>query len=184
MKHLPNLLVVGGTGRNLGKTTLVEMLIEQFHEKAGLIALKTSMLLPGEEYLHGHHKLIEPDKFELLEEKDPSGNKDSQRYLKAGATKSYFLSTGENAVNRAMDYFWKKTGNSTPVVAESNVLCNYYIPGLFIMVKGKQPAKPQSKALLQAADVVVPEMDIDFFKRVINGLSLINECWNYNKVTT
>jgi len=31
------------------------------------------------------------------------------------------------------------------------------------MVKGKQLAKPQSKVLLQAADVVVPEMDIDFF---------------------
>ena len=184
MKHLTNLLVVGGTGRNLGKTTLVEMLIKQFHSQTGLIALKTSMLLPDEGYLHGNHRLIKADEFELVEEKDPSGNKDSQRYLKAGAAKSYFLSTGENAINRAMDYFWRKTGNATPVIAESNVLRNYYIPGLFIMVKGQQPAKPQAKALLQTADVVVPEMELDFFKRVIYGLSIVNGCWVYKEVTT
>ena len=178
MKRLTNLLVVGGTGRNIGKTTFVEMLVARFHkETTGLVALKTSMLLPGEEYLHGDHKLIKPDEFELFEENDPKGIKDSQRYLKAGAAKSYFLSTGDQAANRAMDYFWKTVGSTTPVIAESNVLTNHIIPGLFIMVKGQQPAKPEAAMLLKKADFIVAEMDMGSFKRVVDGLYFENGTW-------
>lgn len=68
MKRLTNLLVIGGTGRNIGKTTLVEILIDKFKNETGLIALKTSMLLPGDEYLHDQYKLVKSDEFELIEE--------------------------------------------------------------------------------------------------------------------
>ena len=183
MKQIPNLLVIGGTGRNIGKTTLTTMIIERFSKELKLIALKTSMLMPDEAYFHGHHKLIGADEFELLEEKEIKGNKDSQRYLKAGASQSWFLSAGENAVDSGMDVFWQKIGFAKPVIAESNVLNDFYIPGLFIMVKGNRQIKPQAKVLLQKADVVVSEMDLDGFDSVVKNLDFINGQWFLKDIT-
>ncbi len=178
MKHLTNLLVIGGTGRNIGKTTLAVKIIERFSKETQLITLKTSVLLPGEAYLHGHHKMMKSDAFELMEEKSPEGEKDSQRYVRAGAAKSYFLSVGEKAVPEALRFFWNKITPLTPVVAESNLLNDYYIPGVFIMIKGNRAVKPQAKVLLQKADVVIPEMDVDYFNRIVKNLCFKDGRWN------
>ena len=181
MKRLQNLLLIGGTGRNIGKSTLMEIIIRKFGKELPLIALKSSMLMPGEAYLHGKHKLVEPDEFLLQEEVYDGSVKDSQRYLKAGATQSFFLSVGEKALSDAFEMFLKTVGNSGIIIAESNVLREVAIPGVFIMIKGNSSIKPQAKRFLELADKVVPAMDMVAFKKVVSELRFDETGWHFSE---
>ena len=181
MKRLQNLLLIGGTGRNIGKSTLMEIIIQRFGKELPLIALKSSMLMPGEVYFHGKHKLVEPDEFLLQEEVYDGSLKDSQRYLKAGASRSFFLSVGEKALSEAFEKFLKTVGNSGIIIAESNVLREVAIPGTFIMIKGNSSVKPQAKKFLELADRVIPAMDVDAFEKVAAELRLDETGWHFSE---
>ncbi len=178
MKQLQNMLLIGGTGRNIGKTTLMEMLIKQFSTGYRVIALKSSMLLPGEEHFHGKHKIVKPDEYILKRELSEKGGKDSQRYLMAGATQSFFLSVGEKVLNEAFEQFLKYTDGSEIIIAESNVLRNVINPGLFIMVQGKSKPKPYAVKLLELADIIVPSLNIKRFEKVIGSLKFDANGWH------
>jgi len=178
MKYLPNLLLVGGTGRNIGKTTFVERLVDMFNPEFSLITLKTSMLLPGEEYLHGKHRLVKPDEFFLFEENTGEGNKDSNRYLKAGASKSWFLSVGENALPQALGYFLDIVKEPGLIIAESNVIREIVIPGVFIMIKGDGVVKPLSVHQLSIADIVIPANNRKAFDEIIARIEVTASGWH------
>lgn len=178
MKYLPNLLLVGGTGRNIGKTTFVERLVGMFNSELSLITLKTSMLLPGEEYLHGKHRLVKPDEFFLVEEKTDEGNKDSNRYLKAGASQSWFLSVGENALPQAMAYFLDIVKEPGLIIAESNVIREIVVSGVFIMIKGDGEVKPQSVHQLEMADTIIAANNPKAFDETIARIEVTAAGWH------
>lgn len=177
MEYLPNLLLVGGTGRNIGKTTFVERLVGKLNSELSLITLKTSMLLPGEEYLHGKHRFVKPGEFFLLKENTGEGNKDSNRYLKAGASQSWFLSVGENALPQAMEYFLDMVKEPELIIAESNVIREIIIPGVFIMIKGDGVVKPQAVHHLAIADVIVTANNRKAFEETIARLEIAAGGW-------
>jgi molybdopterin-guanine dinucleotide biosynthesis protein len=166
-----NFLIIGGTGRNTGKTTLVEMLVKKLSAKGYKITtLKTSMLLPGEEYLHGNHQLANDNEFILVRENE-TGNKDSQRYLKAGAEKSFFMSIGKNALKDAVKKFLKTIDKDELVIAESNVLTKSIKPSLFIILKG-DTVKESAKLLFKQADVVVSAGDKKEFTKIVDRIKI------------
>jgi molybdopterin-guanine dinucleotide biosynthesis protein len=72
-------IVVAGTGRKSGKTTLVEGLIAAAPERRW-IAVKVS-----------HHAPAEGAACEILEETDLEGPGDTRRYLRAGAARSFWV---------------------------------------------------------------------------------------------
>lgn len=154
--NLNNILIVGGTGRNIGKSTFAELLIKKFSAKNEIIALKTSMLLPGEEYLHGNHKTANPDEYFIIEEKAKDTNKDSSRFLRAGAKKSYFLSIGSKSTSKAFKDFLGKIPDESLIIAESNVLNEVVNPGIFVMIVDYENMKPSAKKLIDMADMIVP----------------------------
>ena len=177
--QLHTLFLVGGTGRFVGKTTFVEMLIKKFSGDHPIVALKISNIKPGDEAVHGWHgdQLKEP--FKIEEELVAGDSKDTRRFLAAGANRSFFLRSFEESLPQAMESFFKLIGPGTLLVAESNTLRNHIHPGAFVMVTdaGKPVDKKEAITLLDQADRVFTRLDKDEFQEVIDGVSIRDNGW-------
>ena len=134
MKELKNMLIIGGAGRNVGKTELVCGLIRRLGAGREIISLKISGINPGNNPLHGNHGPA-PEKFHLLEETRLDGVKDSSKMLLAGAARAFYLRTRDEFLPQAMDHFFSITGTGRIIICESIVLRKIITPGLFILVK-------------------------------------------------
>ncbi|MEA3444556.1 MAG: hypothetical protein U9R19_07490 [Bacteroidota bacterium] len=140
MNSHKNILLVGGTGRNTGKTSLVCEVIKKFSTDYQIIALKIT----------NHFHSANSKSFNLLEEKNPAANKDSSRMLLAGASKVFYIESGPDCLKEAFDTFLEKTVPGQIIVCESNGLSEIIKPGIYLMVdrngnfeKKKKTSDPQ-----------------------------------------
>ncbi len=170
MEEKNNLFLIGGTGRNVGKTTFACLLIEQLSQKNDVIGLKISNIKPDDSALHGFHENKLQDDFEIFEEKG-EGDKDSQRMLKAGASRSFFIRTNDAFAEKAFRRLLAQIDNNSLIVCESNSLRKYVKPKAFVMVGDIDLSKkPGAKAVFEMADFVVGAMDIAGFNKIIKVL--------------
>lgn len=178
---LPSLFLVGGTGRFVGKTTFAELLIEHFSKDFSIVAVKISNIKPGDQAVHGWHGDALTERF-LIEEEFSAGNqKDTHRFLAAGAQRAFFIRSFEEALPEAVTAFFEQVSPNTLLVCESNTLRNYYDPGVMVMVTDEE--KPISKAesieLLEKADVVLKHFNKQAFQEVIEGIGITGNKWNF-----
>ena len=168
------MILIGGTGRNIGKTHLAEMAVEKLSKLAEVIAVKISNVNPGNKDLHGTHEFVVEDNFLIYEENDRWGNKDSMRFLKAGAKRSFFIITDDEHLSMAFGQLLKKVKPNYVMVCESNSLRQWVEPGLFLMVVDKkQLGKPGIARLSEMADAVVPALNQTAFEEVIEKIKII-----------
>ncbi|GAB4325231.1 MAG: hypothetical protein Kow00127_17970 [Bacteroidales bacterium] len=149
----PLLLIVAGTGRNAGKTTIACSLIRRFAHETGIIALKISP---------HHHQSVESadpvkkgNHWRLFREADASAGKDSSRFLQAGAMESYYLEATDDGLAEAYPIFRSLAG-SNPVICESPALRYFVTPGLMILADRPEVLKRKENAgkLTEWADFV------------------------------
>ncbi len=165
-----NLILIGGSGRNVGKTSFACLLIEELSKKEKVIAIKISNIKPDDNSFHGFHEKNIEGNFEIFEEKG-FGNKDSQRMLAAGALRSFFIRTTDNFVEDAFKSLLKQIGQNSLLICESNSLRKFVEPKAFVMVGNKEQAnKPGAKANFMKADFIVGEMDLEGFEELIRVL--------------
>ncbi|MBA4322545.1 MAG: hypothetical protein C0408_06975, partial [Odoribacter sp.] len=126
-----NLLLVAGSGRNSGKTTIVCKLIGQF-SNLGVTSIKISPHFhnPSEGLIHFSGK----PGFEIYEETNRDTSKDSSRMLQSGAEKVYYIQTIEKKIDEAFSAVYMNIGRGKPLICESPALINYIKPGLFIIM--------------------------------------------------
>lgn len=149
------LLIVGGTGRDVGKTEFVCRLIEQISAQRPVYAIKVSSIFPGEELYHGTHSEDE-SYLHLFEETNRESEKDTSRMLNAGAARVFYLRTDGPGILAGFNKFVKKLPANSAVVCESNSLGQYVKPALSIMVRSKDgQVKPRAIDQLRRADLVV-----------------------------
>ncbi len=130
MRSVPGLLIIGGTGRKSGKTTLACNIISHFMDQ-NIIAVKIS---PHIHNLNSGSELVSAgDDYEIYRESSPEGTKDSAMMLKAGAKESYYIYSSDNSILQAFNMLISVTGQSSPVICESPVLRKYVIPGLYLL---------------------------------------------------
>lgn len=148
-----NILLIAGSGQNVGKTTLACRIIANEHAKLP-VAVKITphmhKITPG---------LVKIDKganWSLFEETDNSSHKDSSQYLQNGAAKSYLILSGDSGLQAAFSALQKLLPAANPFIIESAALVNIIQPGLFIVVISDQ-ANAEIKRLsdLQKADLIV-----------------------------
>jgi hypothetical protein len=136
MQKMENLLLVAGTGRNSGKTTMVCRIIRQFHN-LGIIAVKISPHF--HEPSKGLGLISENKEYNIYEETDQATSKDTSRMLKCGAEKVFLGQTAEEYLLEAFSEIIKKIPENRPVVCESPALFKYIDPGVFIiMIAGNE----------------------------------------------
>ena len=150
-----NLIIIGGAGRNVGKTEFVCRLIEKFSRTMDIYGLKVSAIYPDEELLHGDHSEDEV-RNSLFEETRADTTKDTSRMLRAGAKRVFYLRSDDKSISAVFSEFQKRLPTGAVVVCESNSLINFVRPGLFLIVRSVDGGiKPRALPLLEQADGVI-----------------------------
>lgn len=139
MKAIQNLTLVAGSGQNVGKTFLIEQWIKQHHSDKKIYAVKTSS--------HFHplndHQIILLNQQDLIicEEKDNLSTKDSSRFLRAGAIKSYYIQCTDESAKEAAEWINQVNKNDILWLVESYALGEFLQPSSAIYIEGDLPGK-------------------------------------------
>ena len=128
------MLMIGGSGRNVGKTSLICAIIRKFAPATFIIGLKVTSIRPGEEDFHGHHEQPLSENFRIFEETNIGSAKDTAKMLKAGAQKVYFIQSTDEQMSLAMDAFFKIIDQHSTIICESRSLRRSIKPGVFILI--------------------------------------------------
>ena len=150
-----NLLIVAGTGRNVGKTEFICQLIKKFRLTANIYTLKVSAVYPDEGIYHGNHAGTEIVG-RLFEETRIDLDKDTSRVLRAGAKRAFYLRSDNDCIEEGYLEFRSLIPEDAVVVCESNSLRMAVEPGLMILVRPvTYDCKPRAVSLLPLCDIEI-----------------------------
>lgn len=138
--QLPNLLLIAGNGRNVGKTTLACQIISKLSKNTELTAIKISSHFHS---YSGEAIFEKENRFVILEENQISA-KDSSLMLQAGARRVFYIMAEQENLGEAMECLLPLLGKN-PVVCESGGLHQWVQPGLFLFVNetGRELSKTE-----------------------------------------
>lgn len=170
-----NVLLIAGSGRNVGKTSLACDVIKKASQKSEVIGLKISP------HIHTQHEktklILDNDHFSIYQELDPTTDKDSSRMLRAGANKVFYIQSEESYIGKAFQLLKNKLDEKIPIVCESGGLRNFIVPSVFLLcTKEGNTFKESHKLLIPKADKIVnfhnPGFDME-----IAGIQFNGEVW-------
>lgn len=176
MQNYPNLLLIAGTGRNSGKTTVACQIIEKFSPDLELTAVKISP------HFHlascGLAELIKTEFYSISSEKVRYTRKDSSRMLRAGAAHVYYVEVKDTSMLDAFNALIKLIDPETPVIIESPALRKVINPGVFVLVDSDHTLNKKEDVLKlkQKADLFL-DTSITNIETFINNLSFENNSW-------
>ncbi len=138
---MPNLLLIAGNGRNVGKTFFACRIIEYFSKSAEITGVKVS---PHFHPVNNADVLFENEHFIIVNE-SLINTKDSSLMLQAGAKQVFFAMVKPGFIAEAFKKLLPLLPE-TPIVCESVQLHEVVTPGLFLYVKreGDEIVKPES----------------------------------------
>jgi len=157
------IVVVGGSTRNIGKTSVVAGLI------AGLPRLHWTAFKITQ-YGHGFCTAdgkpcacqTEDACVAVTPERDPAGRTDSSRFLSAGAPRSFWVRTRIGQLSQAMPRVRELIDSSENAILESNSVLDFLAPDLYLTVLDPSVAdfKTSARRLLARADaILIPARD-------------------------
>ncbi len=136
VKHkvaIPNLLLISGDGRNVGKTTLGCRIVKDLSDKTSVIAIKVSPhfhLLTDSLVV-----LMDTDSMVITRETDRNATKDSSRYLNAGASEVFYVQCKDDSFGTLSEWIHETWSDDIPILCESGGLKNFITPGYSIHIK-------------------------------------------------
>lgn len=164
---VPRLLQIGSTSRNAGKTTLAKKVIEKYKADVSLVALKIITITGKRGVCQrggagcGICTSISQG-YELTEEFDNTGSKDTMQLLAAGASRVFLLKAFKDSLQDGFCDFLMQLRAEDMIICESNTLREFVHPGLFLMAQnGKKAVKPTAQAVLDMADRVLVTAEVD-----------------------
>ncbi len=131
--NLPNMVLIAGDGRNVGKTTFAIKIIRHLSKRKGVIGIKVS---PHIHNLNDDLKLIYRTPDFMVAEETARSMKDSSLLLQAGAEKVYFIMAKDEFLEQAFSIIASRLDHDI-VVAESGGLIELITPGIFFFVRKK-----------------------------------------------
>ena len=162
----PTMILVGSTARNLGKTALATRLIEALRPREKVVGVKVTTIRDrGAKCPRGGDGCgicsSLSGNYEILEETDPDGEKDTSQLLRAGAARVFWLKVMRDALVEGLDALMTHIDRDAVIVAESNSLRKVVRPDLFLMLKGsdRDQVKPTAREVMPFADIIVPSLD-------------------------
>jgi len=132
---MANALIIVGTDRNAGKTTLACKIIEHNACRTPIIALKIS---PHFHPIDDEKEVMaRSENYMIIRENDHDSWKDSSRFLRSGAAEVYYMQVWDQNLLPAFNAFLNICGPRRTMVIESGWLRNLVEPGMFIIVNRK-----------------------------------------------
>jgi molybdopterin-guanine dinucleotide biosynthesis protein len=139
---MSNILLLAGSGRNVGKTTFGCRIVSQTAVQHKTIAVKISShphpVTQGLRVLAGT-----ADAWFIAEETAPEGNKDSMRYRQAGAHMSLYAMASGDTIDQVLQWITQNFDNRTALVIESGTFGVLAEPGLAFFLGGDGLKQPQ-----------------------------------------
>ncbi len=152
--YLENLLLIGGSSQNVGKTTFAINLLNLFSKNYNIIAIKTSCHFHG--ILNTDIVISNNEEFTIVKETVTNTGKDSARMLNAGAKEVYFIQAKDEFIEKAFLYLYEKIDNNNLIICETASLRKYIIPEVFIaLVNNKNHKLNSNKSILKKADFTI-----------------------------
>jgi hypothetical protein len=168
------LVVVGGQGRKVGKTSVIAGLIRglstlawtavKISHHAGDAELEATL---SADDLPAHLD------FSLSEEKDPDGQGDTSRYLAAGARRALWLRARGGRLAQALPALLEALEGDEHVIIESKSILGFLRPTVFLLVinESGRELKASARQFLARADALVT-VGADFPASVWAGTSV------------
>jgi len=157
--QIPNMLMIGGASRNVGKTSLTSEIIRKISLEHSIVGIKIKTLYDGDNFFHGKDRspLTENENFRITEETSQEGAEDTSKMLQAGAKRVFKIKVKSQFIEEALETLKAKISETDLFVCESNSLRTVAKPGLFLMIKHKEGGemKPSAKKLEKFADKVI-----------------------------
>ena len=178
-----NFLIIGSTGRNIGKTEFACRVIENHSTQKEIFGVK---IIPVDKNEENCHRGLEScglcdslvGDYDIIEDKTIDSHKDTSRMLKAGARKVYLLLVDRNCLEKGINAISKIIPDNALMVIESNTIRKVIEPGLFIVIKNviNNSVKKTCAEVIEFADKIVEfnNMDWDFNP---DKVSIQKESW-------
>ena len=176
MIKLPNVLLVAGTGRNVGKTSFICEVIKKVCIHKNVVAVKISPHAHKKSY--GEDLLEDNDNFIISEEQDFESEKDSSRMLRAGAHQVFYIQALDFDLSIVFEELKRRIPEDSAMICESGGLRFVFEPGLFIVCKENPHSemKERLKELTHTVDEFVV-LNQDSYKSVIQKIKFESNSW-------
>jgi len=147
------ILLISGSGQNIGKTTFVCKIISKNKEN-NIVAIKIS---PHFHKVETGKLLFSKNDYQIYQELDKTGKKDSNKMLKAGAKQVFYIQAKDEELSSAYLKLSELIDDEAYIICESGALRNILKPKIFIFIKNIEEAKIKEKAkhLIPLADTVL-----------------------------
>ena len=151
MIEIPGMLMIGATGRNVGKTDLACSVIRKFSARGEITGVKVTTVserggtCPRGGKGCGVCSSLDTD-WCITEETDTRSDKDTARMLAAGAGRVLWLRVLKAHLREGAEALIDGMGSDAVSVCESNSLRLVAKPGLFLMVKDENSDRYKSSA--------------------------------------
>ena len=181
---VPQMIQIGSTGRNSGKTVVAKNLIHRFKQQHTLVALKIITITGA----HGKCQrggvgcgicTSIDSGYELTEEKNRRGKKDTMELLKAGCQQVFLLKAFREHLLDGFKVFLAQIPADACIICESNSLRSYIRPGIFLMLNNqKKQVKPTAASVYNLADLVMTApTDQELMQISIQATATQQEVW-------
>ncbi len=180
MHNVPNMILIGSTARNSGKTTLAGLIINRYKLNGSVVGLKVTTIhdknrkcIRGGEGCGACSSL--KGNFQITEELNASNNKDTSLLLAAGADRVYWLKTLEGNIYEGFETVIDRIPKGALIVCESNSLRTAVNPGVFIMIKNTRDCQIKKSAgkVIDQADIIIENNFNDDFQEIIEKIGNI-----------
>jgi hypothetical protein len=155
MTTLPNWLLISGSGRNVGKTSLICRIIHEITDLKPVTVKISSHLHPLPE---DSEWIIRKEDYAVIRE-TRINSKDSSKMLQSGAASAYYAQGPDFRLPEILSALTPFTQNN-PVICESGGLRKLIVPGVYLLIKGDDnQTKPGIESLELHADKVLTPAD-------------------------
>jgi len=146
MIRLPNWLIVYGTNRNSGKTTLITRIISYNNSRIPITGIKIS---PHFHPLDDNDLIIEKcAEYVITKEIHLNTGKDSSRMLDAGAQDVFYIQVWDDNLGRLIPKILGLIPPGTAVICESGWARHLIDPGVFLILNRKGNTEMKSSLVI------------------------------------
>lgn len=148
-----NIMLISGSGRNVGKTSFMRRVIRQ-NTSQKLVAVKISPHF--HEPTPGLTPILVTDNYRIFKETDLTSGKDSSLFLQAGAEKVFYIQATEAYLEDAFRIITNYISSDQPIIVESAALRKFIVPDFYVFIqKNYEEVKPSALEMQKMADVIV-----------------------------
>jgi len=175
-KYFSNILIVCGSGRNVGKTTFVCSVINKISKNNSIAAVKISP------HFHMNTKinqLVIKEKGYNIYTENQIQSKDSSLFYQAGADPVYYIETLDSCLEEAFYSVLQLIGNNKLIIIESGHLGKIIKPAFLIYLETDKSIAPEPKKhnMKEFADLTLNIIDKEN-PEVYNKIVVENNNWH------